>query len=46
MGKPTGFMEISRQDRRYRLVADRVQNYREFVIPLSEAPGLCSIFTR
>jgi glutamate synthase (NADPH/NADH) small chain len=36
MGKPTGFMEISRQDRRYRLVADRVQNYREFVIPLSE----------
>ena len=36
MGKPTGFMEISRQDRRYRLVADRVQNYQEFVIPLSE----------
>ena len=36
MGKPTGFMEISRQDRRYTLVADRVQNYREFVIPLSE----------
>lgn len=36
MGKPTGFMEISRQDRRYRLVADRVQNYQEFIIPLSE----------
>ncbi|MFM2006336.1 MAG: glutamate synthase small subunit, partial [Pseudomonadota bacterium] len=36
MGKPTGFMEISRQDRRYTLVADRVQNYQEFVIPLSE----------
>jgi len=36
MGKPTGFMEISRQDRRYRLVADRVRNYQEFVIPLSE----------
>jgi len=36
MGKPTGFMEISRQDRRYTLVADRVQNYREFVIPLSQ----------
>lgn len=36
MGKPTGFMEISRQDRRYRLVADRVQNYQEFTIPLSE----------
>jgi glutamate synthase (NADPH/NADH) small chain len=37
MGKPTGFMEISRQDRRYTLVADRVQHFREFVIPLSEA---------
>jgi len=36
MGKPTGFMEISRQDRRYRLVADRVRNYQEFIIPLSE----------
>lgn len=36
MGKPTGFMEISRQDRRYTLVADRVQHYKEFVIPLSE----------
>ena len=35
MGKPTGFMEISRQDRRYTLVADRVQHYREFVVPLS-----------
>ena len=36
MGKPTGFMEIGRKDRRYTLVADRVQNYKEFVIPLSE----------
>ena len=36
MGKPTGFMEISRQDRRYKLVGDRVQHYHEFVIPLSE----------
>ncbi|SMF95710.1 glutamate synthase (NADPH/NADH) small chain [Methylomagnum ishizawai] len=36
MGKPTGFMEISRQDRRYTLVADRTQHYREFVIPLTE----------
>ncbi|MGZ8215990.1 glutamate synthase subunit beta [Methylomagnum sp.] len=36
MGKPTGFMEISRQDRRYTLVADRVQHYQEFVIPLSD----------
>jgi glutamate synthase (NADPH/NADH) small chain len=36
MGKPTGFMEISRQDRRYTLVADRVQHYREFMVPLTE----------
>jgi glutamate synthase (NADPH/NADH) small chain len=36
MGKPTGFMEISRQDRRYKLVADRVQHYQEFVIPLTD----------
>ncbi|CAL1241249.1 glutamate synthase subunit beta [Candidatus Methylocalor cossyra] len=36
MGKPTGFMEIARQDRRYTLVADRTQHYREFVIPLSD----------
>ncbi|WP_133716814.1 glutamate synthase subunit beta [Methylocaldum gracile] len=36
MGKPTGFMEISRQDRRYKLVADRLQHYQEFVVPLTE----------
>lgn len=36
MGKPTGFMEVSRQDRRYTMVADRVQNYQEFVVPLTE----------
>jgi glutamate synthase (NADPH/NADH) small chain len=36
MGKPTGFMEYDRQDRTYTTVADRVQHYREFVIPLSE----------
>ncbi|NJD06812.1 MAG: glutamate synthase subunit beta [Methylococcaceae bacterium] len=36
MGKPTGFMEVSRQDRRYTLVADRIQHYHEFVIPLAE----------
>jgi glutamate synthase (NADPH/NADH) small chain len=28
-------MEVSRQDRRYTLVADRVQHFHEFVIPLS-----------
>lgn len=36
MGKPTGFMEVSRQDRRYKLVADRIQHFREFVIPLTD----------
>ncbi len=36
MGKPTGFMEIARQDRRYALTADRIQHYNEFVIPLSD----------
>jgi len=36
MGKPTGFMEIGRQDRGYAPVADRIQHYHEFVIPLSE----------
>ncbi len=36
MGKPTGFMEIARQDRTYTLVADRIQHYDEFVIPLQE----------
>ncbi len=36
MGKPTGFMEIPRQDRSYKPPADRIQHYREFVIPLSE----------
>ncbi len=37
MGKTTGFMEYARQDRAYAPVADRLQNYQEFVIPLSEA---------
>ena len=36
MGKITGFLEIDRHDRKYAPVADRVQHYREFVIPLSE----------
>ncbi|MEQ9640133.1 MAG: glutamate synthase subunit beta [Alphaproteobacteria bacterium] len=37
MGKPTGFMEIARQDRDYAPVAERVRHYREFVQPLPEA---------
>src|ERR1041385_4440562 len=36
MGKITGFLEIDRHDRKYAPVADRLKNYREFVIPLSE----------
>jgi glutamate synthase (NADPH/NADH) small chain len=36
MGKITGFLEIERQDRHYEPVAERVRDYREFVIPLSE----------
>jgi glutamate synthase (NADPH/NADH) small chain len=36
MGKVTGFLEIDRRDRRYAPAADRIRNYKEFVIPLSE----------
>jgi glutamate synthase (NADPH) small chain len=36
MGKTTGFMEISRQDRRYAPASDRIYHYNEFVIPLEE----------
>ena len=36
MGKPTGFMEYERNDRSYAPAADRVQHYREFVIPLAD----------
>ncbi|WP_407950102.1 glutamate synthase subunit beta [Parvibaculum sp.] len=36
MGKITGFLEIDRQDRKYLPAADRIRNYREFVIPLTE----------
>ena len=37
MGKVTGFMEIDRQDRKYRPASDRIRNYDEFVIPLPES---------
>ena len=37
MGKVTGFLEHDRSDRGYRPVEERVQHYREFVVPLSEA---------
>ena len=36
MGKVTGFLEIDRHDRKYAPVTERMKNYREFVIPLSE----------
>lgn len=37
MGKPTGFMEIRRRDRAYGPVTERIQHFREFVLPLPEA---------
>ncbi len=37
MGKPTGFMEFERVDRKYKPVEERVKHYKEFVVPLSEA---------
>ena len=36
MGKITGFLEIERQDRRNKPAADRVRNYKEFSIALSD----------
>jgi glutamate synthase (NADPH/NADH) small chain len=36
MGKITGFLEIERQDRQYEPVAQRLKDYNEFVVPLSE----------
>jgi glutamate synthase (NADPH/NADH) small chain len=35
MGKPTGFLEIERQDRTYEAPQERLKNYNEFVIPLT-----------
>ena len=36
MGKPTGFLEIDRADRKYKPVEERVKHWKEFVIPLGE----------
>jgi glutamate synthase (NADPH/NADH) small chain len=36
MGKITGFLEIERHDRKYMPVAERLKNFKEFVVPLSE----------
>jgi len=37
MGKPTGFLELTRSERGYLPVEDRLKNYNEFVVPLSES---------
>jgi len=36
MGKVTGFKEFERQDETYTSVIDRVKNYNEFTVPLSD----------
>ena len=36
MGKATGFLELDREDRVYAPVEDRLQHYKEFVVPLGD----------
>ncbi len=36
MGKPTGFLEIARDDHGYAPVRERVKHFRDFVVPLPE----------
>ena len=36
MGKPTGFLEITRDDHGYAPVGERVKHFRDFVVPLPE----------
>ncbi len=36
MGKPTGFLEIDRADRKYKPVEERTKHWKEFVVPLAE----------
>jgi glutamate synthase (NADPH/NADH) small chain len=40
MGKPTGFLEFERQEEHYDPVEARLQHYREFVHPLSDAAAV------
>ena len=40
MGKPTGFLEIEREDRRYEPVEERVRHWEEFVVPMPREAGL------
>ena len=37
MGKPTGFLEITRHDHGYVPVEERVKHFRDFVLPLPES---------
>ncbi len=37
MGKPTGFLEITRHEHGYAPVAERVVHFRDFVVPLPES---------
>ena len=39
MGKPTGFLEINRQDRTYVSPQERLRTWNEFVNPLPGRPG-------
>ncbi|MGE5266997.1 MAG: glutamate synthase subunit beta [Deltaproteobacteria bacterium] len=36
MGKPTGFLEFERADRKYEPVESRIKHWHEFVVPLAE----------
>ena len=36
MGKTTGFVEFKRNDRSYTGVAERIKDYKEFMVPLNE----------
>ncbi|MFA7602367.1 MAG: glutamate synthase subunit beta [Novosphingobium sp.] len=36
MGKETGFLELDRHDRSYGPVDERIKNYKEFIVPLSD----------
>ncbi|MBS1225044.1 MAG: glutamate synthase [Proteobacteria bacterium] len=37
MGKPTGFLEITRYEHSYAPVAERIAHFRDFVVPLPES---------
>ncbi|HRF42888.1 MAG TPA: glutamate synthase subunit beta [Candidatus Competibacteraceae bacterium] len=37
MGKPTGFLEITRHDHGYAPVTERVKHFRDFIVPLPES---------